>query len=52
MSGENNLSVNGESIRLRLTQDMKKWLFDKAEKENKAVSAIMRDLITAEINKK
>lgn len=45
-------SVSGESIRLRLTEDMKKWLFDKAGRENKTVSTIMRELISAEMKKR
>lgn len=44
-------TVEGESIRLRLTKEMKKWLFDKASKENKTVSAIMRELICVEMEK-
>lgn len=45
------LHVSGESIRLRLTEDMKKWLFEKASRENKTVSSIMRSLIYAEMTK-
>lgn len=45
------LHVSGESIKLRLTQDMKKWLFEKAAKEGKTVSSIMRSFISAEMNK-
>lgn len=51
MNSNKQLSVSGESIRLRLTQDMKKWLFKKSEKENRTVSDIMRNLIQSEMNK-
>lgn len=44
-------TVSGESIRLRLTEEMKQWLFQKSEKENRPVSDIMRSLIRAEMNK-
>lgn len=45
------LHVSGESIRLRLTEDMKKWLFEKAAKDRTTVSHIMRSLIYAEMQK-
>jgi predicted DNA-binding protein len=44
-------TVGGESIRLRLTPELKKWLFDKSEKDGITVSEIMRNLIRAEMEK-
>lgn len=35
----------GDSIRLRVNDDMREWLFKKSEKEKKSVSEIIRDLI-------
>lgn len=52
MNPQKEIHVSGETIRLRLTPIMKKWLFDKAEFENTSVSGIMRGLIAAEMNKK
>lgn len=46
-----NLSVSGESIRLRLTEEMKKWLFNKASRENVSVSSIMRSCLAKEMEK-
>lgn len=48
---DNVKAVSGESIRLRLTEEMKRWLFEKSAKENRPVSDIMRSLIAAEMNK-
>jgi hypothetical protein len=45
------LHVRGESIRLRLTEGMKVWLFEKSVKEKRSVSDIMRSLIQAEMGK-
>lgn len=51
MENSKEMNVNGESIRLRLKQDMKKWLFEKSAREKRAVSDIMRSLISAEMEK-
>ena len=45
------VTVYGRSIRLSLTEEMKRWLFDKAERENITVSSIMRSLIDDDMNK-
>lgn len=52
MRDKENYTVGGESIRLRLTEDMKRWLFDKASREDRTVSDVMRDLISNEMNRK
>jgi hypothetical protein len=53
--GENmensNPLVNGETFRLRLTHDMKEWLFETAAQRHTTVSDIMRSLVRAEMNK-
>lgn len=51
MRDKQNYTVGGESIRLRLTEGMKKWLFDKASREDRTVSDIMRELIQREMLK-
>ena len=51
MYDKNNYSVSGQSFRLRLTEEMKKFLFDKAAVEGRTVSDIMRDLVAAEMRK-
>ena len=51
MRDKDNYTVSGSSIRLRLTEDMKKWLFDKASREDRTVSDIMRELISNEIGR-
>lgn len=51
MRDKQNYTVGGESIRLRLTEGMKKWLFDKASREDRTVSDIMRELIRREMVK-
>jgi hypothetical protein len=43
--------VNGETFRLRLTHDMKEWLFETAAQRHTTVSDIMRSLVRAEMNK-
>jgi hypothetical protein len=43
--------VNGETFRLRLTQEMKEWLFKESARRHETVSGIMRDLVRAEMNK-
>lgn len=48
----NTPNVQGESIRLRLTAEMKEWLFKKSTDESRSVSDIMRSLIQAEMQKK
>ena len=40
-----NYSVSGQSIRLRLTTEMKRWIFDKASREERTASDVMRSLI-------
>lgn len=50
MQNKDNYTVTGQSIRLRLTEDMKKWLFDKASREDRTVSDIMRSLIWEKMN--
>lgn len=37
--------VDGETFRIRLTRDMKEWLFDKAHTTDRTVSDIIRDAI-------
>lgn len=49
MDSTNKPTVQGESIRLRLTKEMKEWLFEKSAKENRSVSDIMRSLIYSEM---
>ena len=51
MYDKNNYSVSGQSFRLRLTEEMKKFLFNKAAVEGRTVSDIMRDLVAAEMRK-
>lgn len=51
MRDKQNYTVGGETLRLRLTEDMKKWLFDKASHEDRTVSDIMRELIQREMEK-
>lgn len=51
MRDKQNYTVGGESIRLRLTNDMKEWLFNKASCEDRTVSDIMRELIRREMIK-
>lgn len=41
----------GDSIRVRLNEDMKEWLFKKSEREKKTVSQIIRDLIVKDMRK-
>ena len=50
MREKENYTVGGSSIRLRLTEDMKKWLFDKASREDRTVSDVMRELIRKEMD--
>ena len=52
MYDTNNYSVGGESFRLRLTEEMKEWIFAKASREKRTVSDIMRELIRKEMEKK
>ena len=40
-----NYSVSGQSIRLRLTTEMKRWIFDRASREERTASDVMRSLI-------
>ncbi len=49
MRDKENYTVSGSSIRLRLTDDMKRWLFDRASREDRTVSDIMRELISNEM---
>ncbi len=49
MSEEVNYSVSGESIRLRLTTEMKAWIFDKAARDHCTASHVMRSLILKEM---
>lgn len=51
MRDKENYTVSGSSIRLRLTDDMKRWLFDKASREDRTVSEIMREMIENEMKK-
>lgn len=51
MRNASDCTVSGQSIRLRLTDDMKKWLFDKASRENRTVSDLMRELISSEMKR-
>lgn len=39
----------GDSIRVRLNDEMKAWLFQKSQKEKKSVSQLIRDLILKEM---
>lgn len=41
-----NSTVSGETFRLRLTQDMKLWLFQRAHDTNRTVSDLIREAIT------
>lgn len=49
MRDKENYTVSGSSIRLRLTDDMKRWLFDRASREDRTVSDIMREFISNEM---
>lgn len=51
MYNPNDLHVSGESIKLRLTEDMKKWLFQTAKEKDITVSHLMRSLIYKEMHK-
>ena len=44
-------TVSGESIRLRLTTEMKRWLFERAAKEHQTASDVMRTLIREEMER-
>lgn len=37
--------VSGDKFNIRLTEDMKKWLFAEAERTGKTVSQIIREAI-------
>lgn len=39
----------GESIRIRLNEEMKQWIFRKSLKDGITVSQIIRDLVDAEM---
>lgn len=38
-----------DSIRVRLNNEMRDWLFQKSQKEKKTVSQIIRDIITRDM---
>ena len=42
---------NTETIKIRLTTEIKEWLFRKSEIEDKSVSRIIREIIQSEIDK-
>lgn len=44
--------VTGSTFRIRLTQNMKLWLFQKAHETDRTVSDIIRDAITEYMQKK
>ena len=39
----------GDSIRVRLNDEMREWLFKKSEREKKTVSQLIRDLIVQDM---
>lgn len=45
MHDYNNVHVNGESIRIRFTDKMKKQLFQEKERTGKSVSEIVRQAV-------
>ena len=44
-------NVNGESIRIRLTDEMKQWLFQYSELTGKTVSQVIREAISEYMSK-
>lgn len=42
----------GNSIRIRLNEEMREYLFKKSEKEKKTVSQIIRDIIARDMKSK
>lgn len=44
-------NVSGESIRIRLTDEMKQWLFQYSELSGKTVSQVIREAISEYIEK-
>lgn len=43
--------VNGETFRIRLSEGMKLWLFQKAHETDRTVSEIIREAITEYMQK-
>lgn len=41
----------GESIRVRVNDDMRKWLYQISQKKQKSVSQVIRDLIDESMRK-
>lgn len=44
-------NVSGESIRIRLTEEMKAWLFQHSESTGKTVSQVIREAISEYMSK-
>ncbi len=50
-TGRPTIDPKGESIRVRVNEEMKNWLFKNSQKEKKSVSQIIRDLIIDSMKK-
>lgn len=42
----------GNSIRIRLNEEMREYLFKKSEKEKKTISQVIRDIIAIDMKSK
>lgn len=50
--GRPTIDPKGASIRVRVNEEMKNWLFQNSEKQKKSVSQIIRDLISQSMKNK
>ena len=50
-TGRPTIDHKGESIRVRVNEDMRKWLYQISQKNQKSVSQIIRDLIDESMRK-
>lgn len=44
--------VNGESIRIRFTKEMKQWLFEEKQRTGKPVSELVRSAVKEMMDRK
>jgi len=50
-TGRPTIDHKGESIRVRVNDDMRKWLYQISRKNQKSVSQVIRDLIDESMRK-
>ena len=50
-TGRPTIDHKGESIRVRVNEDMRKWLYQISQTKQKSVSQIIRDLIDESMRK-